>query len=153
MGQVAGDKLPRRSDAETKANAEKYAADMKPHIDAQLERDRGALVRAYRKSPGSWPGGIDSKYNRWYLAKEWTDEGEYIGEEPCIRPAAPDGLINTPVERVEKLTTARATLAAAQDKLGVKPFLVPDDKRKPWDIAGVSRSTWDRQQKAKGELK
>jgi hypothetical protein len=51
---------------------EKYRRDMKPYLDAELWEARAGLVAAYRAHPGSWPDGIDSKYDRWYVAGEWV---------------------------------------------------------------------------------
>lgn len=102
--------------------AAKYERDMKPYVDAQLEADRGALVRKYRANPKAWPDGIDDDGDRWYLAEEWNHLGEYIGEEPCVRPANPDQVpINTPADKSVKLAAARGALAAVEGKLGVKP--------------------------------
>lgn len=136
MGQIAGEKTDGLSPADRAANAEKYAADMRAHADAQLERDRGRLVAAFRKSPGSWPGGVDTRFDRWFRSEEWNDAGEYIGVRPCVRPLNHDP--ETPVGAAKVEATAAA----------------PNDNRKPWEIAGMSRSSWERRKKAeKGSSK
>jgi hypothetical protein len=104
--------------------AAKYERDMKPYEHAKLEAARGELVKAFKASPGKWPDGIDSKYDRWYRPDEWDAEGVYIGERPCIKPLNPDQAINTPAEKTAKLSAARAALASAEARLGVKPVKI-----------------------------
>jgi hypothetical protein len=101
--------------------AAKYTRDMKPHVDKQLELDRGDLVRRHREKPSRWPE-LDTKWDRWYRPDEWTDEGKYVGPPPCIKPVNPDpDVINTPDAKAIKLAAARAALAGIENKLGVKP--------------------------------
>lgn len=86
--------------------AEKYAADMKPLFDERLMRDRSALVKAYRDHPASWPGGIDSRYDRWYRAEEWTDAGVFVGAAKpvtVVHPVTPEAETVTPIP-VESVT-------------------------------------------------
>lgn len=56
-----------------------------------LTLNRGALVRKYRANPRAFPDGIDSKYNRWYRAEDWTNGGEFIGTDlpPVPKPEKP----------------------------------------------------------------
>ena len=68
--------------AERVANAEKYVRDTAEDRAADLLEARSALVRAYRASPGKWPDGIDTKYDRWYRAAEWKDDGTFVGAKP-----------------------------------------------------------------------
>ena len=70
--------------------AEKYQRDMKPFADADLQAARGDLVQKYRARPQAFPDWIDSKWDRWYVAEDWTDAGVYMGEGPCIKPLNPD---------------------------------------------------------------
>lgn len=62
--------------AERKA---KYEADTGEFQAARLLAARGLLVRQYRANPRPWPDGIDTKYDRWYFAHEWKDDGTYLG--------------------------------------------------------------------------
>ena len=104
--------------------AAKYVRDTKPDRDTELEAARGELVRLYKASPGKWPDGIDSKYDRWYNPDDWTDGGVYVGDDPCIKPLNPDRAINAPAEKVVKLSAARAALAGVEAKMGVKPVVI-----------------------------
>lgn len=115
---------PSRSKAETDANAAKYAQDMKPYFDAQLLKDRSNIVIKLRN--GSWTSGaIDSKYDRWYRKKDWTDAGVYTGDPAWFDTLHPDEpVINTTDEKAAKLAAARATLGKVEAKLGVKPATV-----------------------------
>ena len=91
MSKLTGEVLFQPLTASERAeNIEGYAAAMKPFADAQLQRNRGEMVRKYRDKPGSWPDGADSRYDRWYRAEEWTDGGVYVGVGPCVRPPSPD---------------------------------------------------------------
>jgi len=58
--------------------------------DENLIKARGDLVKKYRISSNPWPDGIDSKWDRWYIPAEWTDEGEYLG--PIPMPKRPEGV-------------------------------------------------------------
>lgn len=64
--------------AERKA---KYEADTNAFRAAELRAARGELVRQYRASPGKWPDGIDTKWDRWYVPEQWNDEGEFVGKK------------------------------------------------------------------------
>lgn len=50
--------------------------------EEQLLKARKELVVKYRQSPHPWPDGIDSKWDRWYIAEEWDDDGTYHGITP-----------------------------------------------------------------------
>ena len=107
--------------------AAKYERDMKPYEDAKIEAARGELVKDFKASPGKWPDGIDSKYDRWYDPDDWSAEGVYIGARPCIKTLNPDPVINTPAQKVVKLDAARAALAGVEAKLGVKKVVIPPE--------------------------
>lgn len=109
--------------------AEKYQLDMKPYEDARLAADRGAMVKQYRERPSIWPDGIDAPDNRWYRADEWLDDGTYVGPPPCVKAANPDPgfLEREDAKRAAKLAKARAALGGVEAKLGVKPFVAPEE--------------------------
>lgn len=105
--------------------AEKYQRDMKPHFDKQLMDRRVVQVKNHRENPrGNL--NVDDKWDRWYVAEEWTDAGVYVGDEPCVKALNPDpAAINTPDEKAAKLAAWRAALAGVEGRLGVKPVVLP----------------------------
>ena len=80
------------SSAERAANAKAWDRETRGQRHADLLKARGALVAKYRISRSSFPDGVDTKYDRWYRAEEWTDGGGYIGPEPCVRGLNPDSV-------------------------------------------------------------
>jgi hypothetical protein len=105
--------------------AEKYQRDMKPHFDKQLMERRGVQVKNHRENPRGNPN-VDDKWDRWYVAEDWTDSGIYVGEGPCIKSVKPDpgALEKEEAERKAKLAKARAALSGVEGRLGVKPVVV-----------------------------
>ena len=118
-----------RSAEETAANVARYESEMQEFRDADLQKARSAIVKEYRVHPGSWPDGIDSPLDRWYRPAEWNDAGNYIGPEPCIRPAVLDeaGIARMDEARAKRIAHAREALGFVEAKLGVKPVVVPPD--------------------------
>ena len=88
MGKLSGETVGESSDRA--AMAERHAALMKPMRDRQLWEARAELVRKYRARPATFPDGIDTKYDRWYRAEEWTDDGQRITATGETEVAAPD---------------------------------------------------------------
>lgn len=99
-------------------NMARYWRIMQPQFDAELQEARGDLVKRFRANPRGWPE-IDTKYDRWYRAEEWADDGRYIGPGPCVRPLNPDAMINSPSEKAAKLAAARCALIEVEERLGV----------------------------------
>ena len=122
--------------------AAKYQRDMKPFADADLQAARGDLVQKYRARPQAFPDGIDSKWDRWYVAEDWTDAGVYMGEGPCIKAVRPDpgALGKEDADRKARLAKARGVLAGVEGRLGVKPVVVPP-AADVTEIVPVSRSS------------
>lgn len=98
-GPMTGGKLT-RSQAETDANAAKYARDMKPYFDAKLLADRSDIVIDLRADKRS--GTIDSKYDRWYRAADWTDAGVYTGDPGWFDTLHPDASVTETPRTVTK---------------------------------------------------
>jgi hypothetical protein len=55
-----------------------------------LLANRTALVAAHRAHPGSWPDGIDSKYDRWFVPEHWNEKGEFAGPKGWFDTSHPD---------------------------------------------------------------
>ncbi len=55
-----------------------------------LLRARGELVARYRKAVGSFPDGVDTKWDRWYRAEDWRDDGVFIGDPDWFSENHPD---------------------------------------------------------------
>jgi len=97
--------------------AQKYRRDMAPTLDADVIEARGDLVRKLRKVAPDSSARPDTKFDRWYVAAEWSDDGRYIGDPPCVRPANPDPGV---LEAATKAAQARDLLLAAENRVGVK---------------------------------
>lgn len=92
--------------------AEKYRRDMGPQFCADLEIQRSEGVKKFRKN-GS-VGAIDTKYDRWYDPDEWTNEGVYIGEGPCVKAPRPE--LDVIAADEARKAEARAAVAETQRK-------------------------------------
>ncbi len=106
--------------------AEKYERDMRPYEEAELEAARGELVKRFKVKPAQWPDGIDNPYDRWYCAEDWTYDGVYIGDGPCVKALVRDeaGIARMEGARLKRLAKARNVLAGVEAKLGVKPVVI-----------------------------
>jgi len=99
--------------------AAKYQRDMGPQFCAELEIQRSEGVKKYRKNGSA--GAIDTKYDRWYDADEWTNDGVYIGEGPCVKAPRPEkDVIAADEARKAEARAAIAGVIAASRKGGFK---------------------------------
>lgn len=87
----------------------KYHRDMAPAVHADLAHARSVVVAKMQAAPGA--GRPDTIFDRWFDKDEWGPKGEYIGAQPCIRPAQPD-LVALEKERVERAAKAAAKMVA-----------------------------------------
>lgn len=95
----------------------RYADAMRPQIDAGIMAARSEIVRKWRAKTGGYDTP-DTSLHRWYKAEDWTDEGVFVG------PEAP---ASTAMDHAARLAKARAVLAAAEAKAGVKPVQAPNN--------------------------
>ena len=108
------------------ANVRGYARRMGPDVAGRLLAARSEIVREFRAHPAKWPDGIDSKYDRWYRAEEWADDGRFLGAR-VETPSAGETETRREVREVEAIGS--------------------HEDPEPWVAAGVSRATWFRRRK------
>jgi hypothetical protein len=106
---------------------------------ALLWADRVRLVRRYFEHPGTWPDGVDTAYERWYLGHEnyWREKvGRLVdgGWEGGLNDEAAHAVWGDGVK----------------GEVGGRPREVEGE---PWVEAGVSRATWYRRKAAEEEAK
>ena len=101
----------------------------------RLWADRVRLVRQYLESPGRWPDGIDTKYERWYLGHEdyWREKSGNLTAKGWEGGLDDDGAY------------ARWAGGGVKGEAAGRPRLVEGE---PWVEAGVSRATWYRRKAA-----
>ena len=97
----------KRDGAAEAAMAERYRVSMGLGQAVGLLVERSALVAKFRAHSGSWPDGVDSRYDRWYRAGDWRDDGTFVGdlgwfdvlhpEGDVVPPACPPPPTNVPL--------------------------------------------------------
>ena len=97
----------------------------------QLWADRVRLVKMYLESPGKWPDGIDTKYNRWFSGHE-----EYWGEQA--------GRLDGRGVWQGGVNDEGAHAAWGDEARGRGRPKVEGER--PWEAEGLSRRTWYRRQ-------
>ena len=112
------------TDREREANARGYRRKMGSHLDAQLAVARSEIVRKFRTSPGSFPDGVDTRWDRWYRASDWTDEGVYVGEGPCVKAVNPERELD---DRLEESVTKTPPAALPTTVTKTLPVASQDD--------------------------
>ena len=93
----------------------------------RLWADRVRMVQRYLAHPSTWPDGIDTKYERWYLGREdyWRERAGRLVDGRW------EGGVSDEVGHA--LWAGGAAVGRPREVEG-----------EPWVAAGVSRATWYR---------